>query len=472
MTRNIQLLKNTVIYFIGNFSSSLLSFLFLPLYTRYLSPEDYGKIDIIFAFSFIVSPIITMQVSFACYRYLLDAQDDRARKTIISNTLAVTLTGYLCFILAYELLNSLVYIEFSLAIMLYVLLGGMALLVQTLARGFKENILYSVLGVVSTIVLLAGNIVFIIGLNLKSLALLLSPVCANVMVIFIGLYKLRLIRFFDVKLINKKSIKELLTYSAPLVPDAVCWWLLFSFGRVFLNYYYSAAEVGILAVANKFPTALTSLYSIFALAWKENAIAEYDSPDRDEYYSDIYNRQIVVILCGILILLPATRLSIEFILDPSYQAAYQYIPLLFMSSALSMMAGFWGSGFESAQKTSGIMISTLYAFVVNALINIILVPAFSIYGVAIANIAAFATLYSIRVIRSRPFFTITTDKRRIIPLLSFTIIFCFLYYVPNMLLQGGLVCSSIVIFFIYHRQIVHQFMQYMRVLIQKRSMQL
>jgi O-antigen/teichoic acid export membrane protein len=38
--------KETIIYGIGNAAGSVVSFLLLPLYTKYLTPEDYGYLSI------------------------------------------------------------------------------------------------------------------------------------------------------------------------------------------------------------------------------------------------------------------------------------------------------------------------------------------------------------------------------------------------------------------------------------------
>lgn len=448
------LLKNTMLYFIGTFSSSLLSFFLLPIYTRYLSPEDYGKVDVIFAVAFVVTPIITLQVSFACYRYLFECKDRREIKTIVSNAFLVFCIGNALFAAIFLISSAFFPIEYEWAILLFILLGGGAGFLQTLARGMGENSLYSLLGVLSTLFSLIANIVFIIGLNLKSLSLLLAPICGSVVIIVVASLKLKLFELIERSLVSKRIITTLLRYSWPLVPDAICWWLLLGFGRVYLNYQQGAEAVGILAVASKFPSLLTSFYAVFNLAWKENAISEFSAKDRDAYYSSIYNAQVVIVLCGILVLLPLIRLSIQFLLSDSFQSAYEYIPILFISSALAMLSSFWGSGFESAKETRGILVSTLAAFVANLILNIILVPLFSIYGVAIANVGAYAVLFFARVVKSRRFFQISVDRERILPLSLLFFLFCGLYYLQNTIAHCCLLIISIGVFIFYNLLVI------------------
>jgi O-antigen/teichoic acid export membrane protein len=423
----------------------MLAFILLPLYTRYLSPEDYGKVDVIFAVTVVVIPIVTMQVGFACYRFLFDSNDPADQRELISNTMAVFLSGSLAFSALYLAFIAFVPVEYGLAILLFIVLGGLSQLMQTLVRGLRKNALYSVLGVVSTVAMLTANLVFIVGYNMKSIALLLAPICGNIAVIVIAAARLKLFSFLDFRLLNLDKIRSLLTYSAPLVPDSICWWLMLGFGRVYLNYQDGPEAVGIFAVANKFPTLLTTFYSIFILAWKENAITQFTAEDRDAYYSAVYNRQIKIILGAIIVLLPATRLVIEFLLGDAFRSCYQYVPLLFLSAALSMFAAFWGPGFESAKKTSGILISTLWAFAANLIANVLLVPVLSIYGVAIANVAAYSVLYITRMKQSRKFFTITTEIMQVSVLALIAAVFALLFYIPTIWIQWAIFIAGFVI---------------------------
>ena len=47
MNKKKELLKNTIIIFLGKACTQLISFLLLPLYTGYLSTADYGIVDLI-----------------------------------------------------------------------------------------------------------------------------------------------------------------------------------------------------------------------------------------------------------------------------------------------------------------------------------------------------------------------------------------------------------------------------------------
>lgn len=66
------LAQNTVIFAIGTFSSKLLVFIMMPIYTRALSTAEYGTVDLIQQISNLLVPIVTLGVTNALIRFGLD----------------------------------------------------------------------------------------------------------------------------------------------------------------------------------------------------------------------------------------------------------------------------------------------------------------------------------------------------------------------------------------------------------------
>ena len=63
MSKYGQLAKNTILIGVGSFSSKLLTFLCVPLYTALLTTEQYGLADIITTTSILVFQILTLSIS-------------------------------------------------------------------------------------------------------------------------------------------------------------------------------------------------------------------------------------------------------------------------------------------------------------------------------------------------------------------------------------------------------------------------
>ena len=58
--RNKYLLKNTVIFSIGNFGTKIISFFLVPLYTNILTTREYGTVDLIYTIGMVLVPLLTL----------------------------------------------------------------------------------------------------------------------------------------------------------------------------------------------------------------------------------------------------------------------------------------------------------------------------------------------------------------------------------------------------------------------------
>lgn len=81
MNQKKQLLVNTIIIAIGKLSTQVVSFLLLPLYTSKLSPAEYGTYDFLVTLSTFLLPIITLLMEESMFRFLIDADDLRVKKS-------------------------------------------------------------------------------------------------------------------------------------------------------------------------------------------------------------------------------------------------------------------------------------------------------------------------------------------------------------------------------------------------------
>ena len=90
-----KLLSNTAAMTVGQFSSKILSFLLIPLYTSILSTEEYGIYDIIVTTVALLTPFLTLVISEAVLRFAIDNDYDNRYVLTIGVTLVVLGSGVL-----------------------------------------------------------------------------------------------------------------------------------------------------------------------------------------------------------------------------------------------------------------------------------------------------------------------------------------------------------------------------------------
>ena len=69
ISRNKYLIKNTLLFTLGNLGSKLIVFFLIPLYTNTLSTAQYGTIDLVSTVSTVAVPIFTINICESVMRF-------------------------------------------------------------------------------------------------------------------------------------------------------------------------------------------------------------------------------------------------------------------------------------------------------------------------------------------------------------------------------------------------------------------
>jgi len=296
-------------------------------------------------------------------------------------------------------------------------------------------------------------------LQIKSLALLLSPILSCGICVFILMLLGGFYRHIKLKAVSRSQLKPLLRFSLPTVPETLIWWFLTGFAKIYLSATHGEATLGIYSVASKFSDLLIAIYSIFNLAWAELAYASYKEKNRDEIYSLAYNNLTKVMLCCIMVLLPLTRLSISWFLNESYLSGVVYMPVLYIMAYINILSTYYGSGFQSAKKTDGILISSLIGVAINVPLCLMLVPRFDVWGTVIALFAANIALLISKKIMARRFFALAVDYKFMILLIPVAIC-VFAFYTANPIFNVACFVMAVVLSVAANWKLVNTILHY------------
>jgi O-antigen/teichoic acid export membrane protein len=460
MNRNKLLVKNTIIYAIGNFGSKFLTFLLVPFYTYYLSTGDYGYFDLITTTVLLLVPAITLQINDGLYRFLLDSKNNNETSSIISNSLFITLRNLFFFNVIYIIIIQFIDFQYEYLILLQINFNVISALWTQISRGLRKNIEYSISGIIGTLIILFSNIIFITLMHLKVGSLILSNVISFIVILIYMEYKLKIRKYISYKLCNKKIKKELLLFSIPLIPNVISWWFMNVSDRYFLRLYKGIEANGIYAVSNKFPAILIMVNSIFYLAWQESAISEYNSKDRNKFYSNMFNIMTSIEFTTVIVLLPLTKFAMKYIISNKFDTAVLYIPFLYIGTILNAFSSFYGTGYLSAKDTKGAFYTSLIGGIVNIVLNIILIPVIGIQGASLSTMVSFLITWLLRIFQTKKYFHIYVNKIKLLSLSFISAIYIFLYYYNNIILELILLLLSFVIFFLYNKNLLHKLSKY------------
>lgn len=470
MNRTKNLAKNTLIYMLANFSSKFLSFLLLPFYTHYLSPSQYGYFDLIMAAMSLLIPVITMQLNSGMYRYLIDAKTENDIRSITSNTLIITLRNILIFCILGVVIIQFRPFECSYIILIQITINTLSTTWQQIARGLRKNLIFSLSGVIYTIVMLVSNIIFVVLFNMKVDALIYSNIISAIAVILYVEYKLKIFKIIDLRFRDKGLQKLLIAFSLPLLPNSINWWITNTSSRFIISFFIGINANGIFAIANRFPAILTIVNGIFYLAWQESAITEFESKDKDTFYTKVFDIYMTLQFTLLLILISITKWVMKYAVDDKFFISWRYTPFLYIGAMFLGFSSFFGTGYLSSKETKGAFTTSIVSAIANIVINVLTIPILGIQAASLSNMISYIIMFILRVFQTKKYFRIDVNKVKLFTFSLLTCIFTFIYFIDNKYISVTLFIISIGIFYTFNKALFHKAFVYTKNIIQLGNM--
>lgn len=449
MKKEKKLVKDFFIYFVGNFASKILIFLLLPLYTNYLTRGEYGEYDILVTTVMLLEIVINLKFPEAVYRWLLDSES--SKEEIISLSWYYYKISILIFSIIFILLGSYLKVENLLLIFLYFITTITITFSQNIIRGLQKNKIFSLLGVFETLIFLTSNLFLIIKLNLGVNGILISKTISN-LVWIIPLVKIWIKTPQKEK--NNNIYKKMLKYSIPLIPSAMSWWLIKVADRYCISYLLGIEYNGIYAVASKFPSLLLMVNNIFYLSWQENSIINYDSKDRDSFYTNVFNKLSDIQLSMCLILIPIIKIVSLNFLGEAFKISWKYSIFLLLGSIFSAFSSFYAVGYLSRKDTVNIFKSSMLGAGISLVINILFMKKYGLQVASLATMISFLCVWLYRVYDNKKYFNIQINYKKILLLILFLIITIIITFFLNKKYMYFLFLVNILISIFFNKEIV------------------
>jgi O-antigen/teichoic acid export membrane protein len=411
MSNYKKLAKNTFWFSIGSFGSKAISFFMVPIYTSVLSQKDYGFIDLILTTISLVIPILTLQIADATLRFTLN-KNYKTSDVFTNSILVITLGGIISLIF-YPILNNIPVLNSYLREFYLCLWTGMFFnVLTTFTRAIDKVYLVSLVNIFYTFLFAFFNIYFLVYLKLGIEGYFLSYIIAYTASNIILIIKGRFHKYFVYNSRNRSLMMKMIVYSIPLIPNLLSWWVVNLSDRYIITYYLGLSATGIYTVSSKIPSIISIANSILYQSWQLSAVEEYDSKDRDQFYTKIYNIYFMFIVLISSMVLVFEKLIFKIIAGQNFFVAWEYAPMLIIGVVFSFLSTFFGVSYIVSHKTSGAFYTSVYGAVINLILNIVLIPKFGIQGAAFATMFSYFVMCVLRIRDSRRYFKIKLDYKR------------------------------------------------------------
>ena len=433
MSRGKKLIGNTLILGLGKFLPQLTSLITLPIYTGILLSEEYGRYDLINTIVYILDIIVLVQIQQAVFRFLIDARKTDKASVYISTTYAFEIIPSIISSVVFGLFFLHLSIETAILLSLYNFICLQYSIVGQVARGLGYNKTYAFGAVIQSVLNMILVVLLMCVLNFGFNGLILSLDISYLIGTIVQFIICKQWKYLQKNSLNLKSLKEMLGFSWPMVPNTLSIWIINTCDKFIVRIFLGLEYNGIFAVAQKIPNIFTMAYSTFNLAWQESASITVKDKDYDKYYNEVFSALFDFLTGCILILIAASPVLFKILIHGSYEEAYDQMPLLYFGVFFSSLSSFFGSIYIAKKATKAVGVSSAIGAVINAIVNISFVHFIGLYAASISTIVSYLALVVYRVvdIERKKYVHIEYKKKRIILCMMLIILCSVLCYMKN-----------------------------------------
>jgi O-antigen/teichoic acid export membrane protein len=414
-----RLLASGAAYQASSLLAAALAVFTLPLYTRHLSPADYGYAETLLTFIILSSILLRAGVGEAFVRFWFDDDDETRRIRLARTTTAfvlVTSSGAaivgvaLAGPLSQALLN-----HRDATLMSYGVLGLWAFtnleIAYALLRVEERRRTYLIAAVSNVSLTVSLTVVLVVGFDGGARGYVLGNYAASTVVLvclWVGLRdRLRL------AWPGRGALDPLLRFGWPTVPADAAVFALNVIDRAYLLRVKSPAAAGVYAVAVKLSTVVIVAVRGFQAAWPPLAYSVTDEDEARRLYALVTTAYVLVTGLVVAALTLLGRWLVRLLAADEYFSAHEALPWVALGWALYGLFLVFVTIAGRARVTTRNFPAAGAGLVVNVIVLVALVGPLGIKGAGIALCAAYVVMLVAIHFLTRRLFTVPFEWGRL-----------------------------------------------------------
>ena len=395
-----KIVSHTSIYMLGDILRRGVSLIMLPIYTRYLTPADYGVVELLSMLLDVTSIIFSARVGQAVFRFYCTAESESDKKGVISSALTLSIImngiGTIAIItfsgpLALAVFSDIGFKSYISLFAITMFLAPLAEIPLLHIRAQQKPWLFLIFSITKLVLQLSLNIYFVVVLELHVEGVIYSAVISGIiMAVILSGYSISKTGFSP----SKSIAKSLFSFSLPLkIASLGSFYMTFG-DRYILNIYTDLTQVGIYSLGYKFGFVFLLLtWDPFQKMWDAEKYEIFKKDTAKHIYQKVFiYTSSILILVGLCISLFSKDL-LRIMADPSFLDAYKIVPIIITAYLFQAWTRYCNMGILLEQKTMQIAYGEMIGVLVITLAYFTLIPLYGIYGAAWSTVAGFAARF-------------------------------------------------------------------------------
>jgi O-antigen/teichoic acid export membrane protein len=411
-------------YTAASILSKVIAVALLPLYTRYLTPEDYGAAEILFAAVVLVSIVVRFGLIEAILRFYY--QDDEDPQKVVKSSFAglfwLATIGALILLPFAGPISELLLEESELPLdasapeLVRIAIGGLWVLTMwefmlTLFRLDERARAFFLTTILNVVAAIALTVVLVVGLDEGARGLLLGSYATGgaFVVALIALQWRRLSLRLDVPL-----LRRLFRFGTPTMPAEVSLYLLNFVDRLIIVRTLGLAEAGLYSLGVKFAQGVNVLVRGFQLAWPPLAYSIRDDGEARRIYATVVTLFVAGCAFAVTGMWLFSRWMVRALAAPEFFDSYEVIGLISTAVTLYALYLVLVVILGRTGRTEFNLPAAIGALVANVALNLALVPSLGIAGAGLALVASYLVVLGLMYVFTQRLFPVPYEWGRLL----------------------------------------------------------
>lgn len=422
--------RHSLIYGIGMVLTKAVAFLMLPVYTRLLSPSDYGVLQLVVMFLEVLSIFAGSRIAYGIFHFYHKAEREDAKQRVLSTAILLLIATFgVAAAIAIAAAPQIADIVFGSIepYAMYIRLAAIGAAFETLIvvpNAFfqlqQRSLHFVGFSLLRLCLQLGLNLLLLIPFRMGVAGVLLSAVITNFLVG--GFLSIRLLITVKPRF-HWPDAHAFLRFGLPLVAMQIATFT-FTFGdRYFLNRAGDTAAVGLYGLAYQFGFLVGTIgYMPLEMVWDPQRFAVARQADRDVIFSRVFKYMNIALITAAVGLSLFVGDILQLIAAPAFHGAAVFVPVIVGAYVLQAWGTFFNIGIMITERTHFYTVANWVAALVAVAGYLLLIPRYLAWGAALTVVASLGTRFWLTHVFSQRLWFIHYEWRPVLRLILLAVV--------------------------------------------------
>ena len=390
-------LKDSLWYSLKPVFTKLFHFLLVPVYTAYLTPEEYGDLQFVIAFGMFFRMFVNLGLDSSYWKFRAEGSGFSKADAAVNFNIFQIFAGLSVFLIVL-LFKIFLFSQSFVVLMIVIFLLAQTIKIvfeniQIIQRANHRSKMFIVAIITQSAIFFVLNVLFLVVMDMNYKGVIYSYLIAYALAA--GIFLPVLLRETKGGSINLPLTREMLRYGLPIMVGNVAAYVITLSDRFFLKAYSTSTELGYYSYGYKYGDLVNSLLiSTFFLAWNPMRWDIYEMKDSRSIFAQ-FNRTLFMAIpfLAMLVMSGALVLAQLLTVDKEFLEGIRIIYFIGFSYVLFGLYYFNAMGMLFTDRTRKISQLIIISALVNIALNFLLIPPLGMMGAAIATICGYLMMF-------------------------------------------------------------------------------